>query len=464
MPAFADSPLVPWNAPECPFAVVYQPQVLDDIRLAVVDAFFSLPRGGAEIGGLLLGRHEGDRVTITGAQQLDCEHALGPSFTLSDADRARLAGLLAAAEKNPKSRPVGWYHSHTRSEIFFSDADQEIHRQFFPEPWQVALVLRPHTFNPTRGGFFFRGKDRAIRADASCLEFVLDPLPARPLPSREPAAGELVAEPARGTTASTGPVIDVQSAVVSEPAEEAPAAVAEPAPAPAVEPPPPSFLTTTTPSRRGPWLAAAGVLVGVAAGAGVYQTRGKWLPSVAAWFHPTGPVAEASVGLHTVDRDGQLQILWDGNAADVRSGRGGILLITDGRQARSLPLDTAHLRSGALTYARQSERVDVTLTLDQPNGQKLIEAATFLGKAPPQPAAPPAAAPAAPAAPAGESAAAQQDLQKERDALAQENTELKGQVASQAERIKQLEKSLDIERRLLELRSRMQNQATGGGK
>ena len=67
MPAFADSPLIAWNAPECPFAVAYQPQVLDDIRLAVVDAFFSLPRGGAEIGGLLLGRHEVDRVTITGA-------------------------------------------------------------------------------------------------------------------------------------------------------------------------------------------------------------------------------------------------------------------------------------------------------------------------------------------------------------------------------------------------------------
>ena len=358
---------------------------------------------------------------------------------------------------------MGWYHSHTRSEIFFSDADLEIHHRFFPEPWQVALVLRPHTFKPTRGGFFFRGKDGAIRGDASCLEFVLDPLPARPLPSREPGAAEFVAEAGRNTPAAAGPVIDVESAVVSEPAEEPSAELAEPGPPPAVEPPPPSFLTTTTPSRRTPWLAAAGVVLGVAAGAGIYQTREKWLPPMAAWFHPAGPVARASAGLHTVDRDGQLQILWDGNAADVRSGRGGILLITDGRQARSLALDTAHLRSGALTYARQSGQVDVTLTLDQPNGQKLIEAATFLGKAP-RPAAPPAATPAAPAAPAGESAAAQQDLRKERDALAQKNTELKGQVASQAERIKQLEKLLDTERRLLELHSRMQNQATGGGK
>ena len=36
---------------------------------------------------------------------------------------------------------MGWYHSHTRSEIFLSDADLEIHNRYFPEPWQVALVL-----------------------------------------------------------------------------------------------------------------------------------------------------------------------------------------------------------------------------------------------------------------------------------------------------------------------------------
>ena len=54
------------------------PKVLDDIRLAVVDAFFSLPRGGAEIGGILLGRRERDRVIITDSAALECEHAFGP--------------------------------------------------------------------------------------------------------------------------------------------------------------------------------------------------------------------------------------------------------------------------------------------------------------------------------------------------------------------------------------------------
>src|SRR5436190_1502120 len=50
-----------WTVPQCGFTIEYTPLVIDDIRLAVVDAFFSLPRGGAEIGGILLGTYEKGR-------------------------------------------------------------------------------------------------------------------------------------------------------------------------------------------------------------------------------------------------------------------------------------------------------------------------------------------------------------------------------------------------------------------
>src|SRR5215475_345259 len=125
-----DGALASWTTPECPFVIEYLPKVLDDIRLAVVDAFFSLPRGGAEIGGVLLGRHDRGRVLITDSVALECEHAFGPSFTLSKPDLARLGELLASLRKHPAGVVVGWYHSHTRSEIFLNDADQEIHKRF----------------------------------------------------------------------------------------------------------------------------------------------------------------------------------------------------------------------------------------------------------------------------------------------------------------------------------------------
>jgi hypothetical protein len=43
-----------WTTPECPFVIEYGLGVLVSIHVAVSDAFFSVPRGGAEIGGILL--------------------------------------------------------------------------------------------------------------------------------------------------------------------------------------------------------------------------------------------------------------------------------------------------------------------------------------------------------------------------------------------------------------------------
>ena len=39
-----------WSTDQCPFAIEYSRKALDDIRLAVVDAFFSLPRERALFG------------------------------------------------------------------------------------------------------------------------------------------------------------------------------------------------------------------------------------------------------------------------------------------------------------------------------------------------------------------------------------------------------------------------------
>src|SRR5215510_13488666 len=84
-----------WKVPQCPFRIEYAPRVIDGIRLGVVDAFFSLPRGGVEIGGILLGTREAGRVLILDYIALDCEHASGPSFVLSARDEEKLRAALA---------------------------------------------------------------------------------------------------------------------------------------------------------------------------------------------------------------------------------------------------------------------------------------------------------------------------------------------------------------------------------
>jgi proteasome lid subunit RPN8/RPN11 len=56
-------------------------------------------------------------------------------------------------ERYPEKRLVGWYHTHPRMGIFLSQYDLWLHDHFFPEYWQVALVIEPHSIT---GGFFIR--------------------------------------------------------------------------------------------------------------------------------------------------------------------------------------------------------------------------------------------------------------------------------------------------------------------
>ena len=166
-----------WRPPQAPFEIWYSRLVLEQIRLAVVDAYFLVPRGGLEIGGVLLGRNRDRQVEVLDHEPLDCEHAFGPSFSLSPRDQERLKHFLAKVRQGSRGlEPVGWYHSHTRSEIYLTQSDLDIHDRYFPKMWQVALVLRPSTSQPVRAGFFFRELGGSIRASASYHEFRLDPL------------------------------------------------------------------------------------------------------------------------------------------------------------------------------------------------------------------------------------------------------------------------------------------------
>jgi proteasome lid subunit RPN8/RPN11 len=406
-----------WSAPERPFGIEYSTRVLDDIRLAVTDAFFSLPRGGAEIGGVLLGTEEHGRVTVTESVPLPCEHAYGPSFVLSPRDHVALTELLAELKNNPKSIPVGWWHSHTRTEIFLSDADQEIHNRFFPEPWQVALVLKPHTFHPMRAGFFFREKDGSIRAASSYREFVVDALPMRAVPSSPggPAAAPALSRP----TKPNGSVITVASQTI-EPLPPREAALPERSETPA-----PKFLADEpAPSRRRLlWVAA---IAGLGIGAAAFGTRDTWLP----FFQSDAP---ARLALTATDQDGQLQIRWDGASPAVRQASGGALVIADGPMPLIIPLDPAHLQSGSLTYGRKGDRVDVTLTVSLGSGRDVREATAFAGSAPTHSSA------------TGTDPA----VRAERDKLAAENQRLKADYGRQVLRTKELETGLEDLRKVI---------------
>jgi len=76
---------------------------------------------------------------------------------------------------------VGWYHSHTRTEIFLSEAD--LGSITVISSWQVAVVMKPHTFQPgARRHLLPRGR-RSIHASAPYQEITIEGLPMRPVPA-----------------------------------------------------------------------------------------------------------------------------------------------------------------------------------------------------------------------------------------------------------------------------------------
>jgi len=114
-------------------------------------------RLNAEVGGILVGKWCADArsgepfIVIVGAipARFTRQGSVYLTFTQDS-----LVDLHAKSEMQyPGKEIVGWYHTHPYMGVFLSQYDTWLHEHFFPEPWQVALVIEPVN---TSGGFFIR--------------------------------------------------------------------------------------------------------------------------------------------------------------------------------------------------------------------------------------------------------------------------------------------------------------------
>lgn len=113
-----------------------------------------------EVGGVLVGEwcvdEETDEQFVIVKHALPARHTHQGSVYLTFTQDS-LVDLHDQIEKRfEDERIVGWYHTHPRMGIFLSHYDTWLHRNFFPEPWQVALVVEPYS---SLGGFFIRQPD-----------------------------------------------------------------------------------------------------------------------------------------------------------------------------------------------------------------------------------------------------------------------------------------------------------------
>jgi proteasome lid subunit RPN8/RPN11 len=116
-----------------------------------------------EVGGVLVGKWCAEAASCR--QFIVAVAALPARFTLQGSvyltfTQDSLVDIHAKVEEfYPGKEIVGWYHTHPRMGVFLSHYDTWLHEHFFPEPWQVALVIEPHT---AIGGFFIRQADGAL--------------------------------------------------------------------------------------------------------------------------------------------------------------------------------------------------------------------------------------------------------------------------------------------------------------
>jgi proteasome lid subunit RPN8/RPN11 len=113
-----------------------------------------------EVGGALVGTWRRERGT--GREFVMVDSALRARHTRQGNSHVTFTQdtLVSLHEELEERYPgklfVGWYHTHPKFGVFLSGYDAWLHEHFFPEPWQVALVVDPQA---QEGGFFVWGQD-----------------------------------------------------------------------------------------------------------------------------------------------------------------------------------------------------------------------------------------------------------------------------------------------------------------
>ena len=130
---------------------------LHDAAFHAIDAAASA--SDDEVGGILIGsaREWLDTLYVDIEAALPAERtSAGPAHVTFTTDS--WAGLLERKEREiPDRWIVGWYHSHPRMGIFLSQMDSSLHRDFFRQPWHVAMVINGQD---RTAGFFAWDDDR----------------------------------------------------------------------------------------------------------------------------------------------------------------------------------------------------------------------------------------------------------------------------------------------------------------
>jgi proteasome lid subunit RPN8/RPN11 len=125
------------------------------IRICVHACSADVEVGGALIGDLCLDEQTGEQFIVV-KHVLPARHTRQGSVYLTFTQDTIVDLHDQIDQRFEGEKIVGWFHTHPRMGVFLSHYDTFLHHNFFPEPWQVALVVEPFS---SVAGFFIRQTD-----------------------------------------------------------------------------------------------------------------------------------------------------------------------------------------------------------------------------------------------------------------------------------------------------------------
>ena len=331
-----------WNSPSCPFGIDSSADVLTKIRQRSVEALHALPHGGLEIGGVLFGRVYPNarsplRIEIAAERAIACDHHNGPAFLLTEEERAQIGAQLERTRLDPELSAlsvIGFWVSHSRGELALAQPDLDIYK-LFPNPWQIALVLKPQPGLPVRAAFFYRNGNQISPPDPR-YEFYTDPHLNAPAPEPAPTPAEKYKPVDRQRLAAS-----IRN---------------EPIPAEAIP-------NQARPEKSiGYSLAAFLIMVAMLVGASL--TYGLQLLGKRIAAPPPDPL-----NVELFPSAQSVLVHWNARAAGIQNAHRGSLQIGDGTGRREIPLTPALLKQGFVILGSFGKSVPVTLTVIEQNGR-----------------------------------------------------------------------------------------------
>jgi len=168
-----------WTAPEVPLLIEYPLDIMEELRALLCDELHRLSRGGGDVAGVLFGVSRDAAIRVMTWRAISRQASEEQSPRMSRHDRAEMVRVLGMAASDPAMQgyePLGWFVSHADGGTGLTSADIDLFENFFPNSWQVTLLLRRGPGGTARAGFFVREQDGSLRPEASYRELFVQPV------------------------------------------------------------------------------------------------------------------------------------------------------------------------------------------------------------------------------------------------------------------------------------------------